>query len=420
MKLLQLAFVSFCVLAWISGAGAAVVTVSGRQILVNGVPYTIKGVCYNPVPVGSSARRFDSLSADLALMREAGINTIRVYSPIASAAVLDSLTASGIKVITGFGYNQGGNNDILSGTYLNYINTYKNHEAILLWELGNEYNYHPEWFSGNVANWYAALNSAASAIHGADPNHPASTAHGEMPDATARSSCPNVDVWGMNIYRWDNPGSLFASWQAASAKPMYLSEGGADSYMAAAQNGYTAGENQKMQADAVRNILTRVFQNSAVGSGITLFAFVDEWWKAGNPSVHDAGGAAPNSGGVPYDGAANEEYWGILNIDRTKKLAFNEIKAVYTGVNVEAASRLQPAPEFAVHPNPSAECILITGLPAGRNAIAIYDIAGRCRVMSSQGTEGGLSIAVDGLKPGVYFIRQAVSGKVQTRWFVRR
>ena len=68
---------------------------------------------------------------------------------------------AGIKVIIGFGYNQGGYYDILSGSFIDYINTYKDHDAILLWELGNEYNYHPEWFGDDIQNWYTALNNAA-------------------------------------------------------------------------------------------------------------------------------------------------------------------------------------------------------------------------------------------------------------------
>ena len=131
--------------------------------MVNKIPYVIKGICYHPVPKGSDKRSFDYLTEDLALMVEAGINTIRVYEPVEEKAVLDEISAAGLKVIIGFGYNQNGNFDILSGTFIDYINTYKNHNAILLWELGNEYNYHPEWFDGDIKNWYTALN--LSLIH---------------------------------------------------------------------------------------------------------------------------------------------------------------------------------------------------------------------------------------------------------------
>jgi hypothetical protein len=114
---------------------------------------------------------------------------------------------------------------------------------------------------------------------------------------------------------------------------MYLSEAGGDSYMTIDKAGYAEGLNEKAQADATRNILNATFRNTNICSGVTLFAFVDEFWKAGNPDVQDPGGWAPNSSGVPYDGAPNEEYWGILKIDRTKKLAFEVVEEKYLSVD---------------------------------------------------------------------------------------
>ena len=305
------------------------VIVSGRQIMVDGSPYLIKGVCYHPVPKGSDQRDFDNLSQDLALMVEAGINTIRVYAPIHDKAVLDEIHKAGIKVIIGFGYNQGGNFDILSGTFIDYVNKYKNHKAILLWELGNEYNYHPEWFEGDIKNWYSAMNNAAELIHENDPSHPVTTAHGELPDDLALSSCPNIDVWGMNVYRWDNPGEIFGQWKEVSEKPMYLSEAGGDSYMTITKQGYKQGLNEKAQADANAKIMESIFNNMEVCSGVTLFSFTDGWWKAGNNEVQDIGGWAPNSTGVPYDGSPNEEYWGIVDMERNKKETYELVKLKY-------------------------------------------------------------------------------------------
>ena len=170
------------------------VAVSGRQILINDAPYTIKGICYHPVPKGSDVRSFETLTQDLALMVDAGINTIRVYEPIDDIAVLDELHSAGLKVIIGFGYDQGGIYDIKSGTFIEYVNKYKNHGAILFWELGNEFNYHPEWFKDDIQNWYSALNDAAELIHKNDKAHLVSTAHGELPKDLVLASCPNIDV----------------------------------------------------------------------------------------------------------------------------------------------------------------------------------------------------------------------------------
>lgn len=310
------------------------VTVSGSKIQVNNTPYLIKGICYHPVPKGNPNKRsFKTLTEDLKIMVEAGINTIRVYEPITDFKVLDQISAAGIKVIIGFGYSQGGKNDIASGTFIDYINTYKTHKAILMWEFGNEYNYHPEWFDGDIANWYKAMNAAATLAKKNDANHLTTTAHGDLPNALALKMSPNIDVWGMNVYRWDKPETIFKEWKAVSSKPMYLSETGADSYMKIAKLGYKQGENQKAQADATKNILKKVFENKEICSGVALFSFTDGWWKAGNNNVQDIGGTAPNSTGVPYDGSPNEEYWGIVDIDRNKKEAFSILKQAYLNNN---------------------------------------------------------------------------------------
>ncbi|MEX0273589.1 MAG: hypothetical protein AB3N16_04350 [Flavobacteriaceae bacterium] len=311
-----------------------------RTFQHKGNPYTIKGICYHPVPKGSNDRSFETLSTDLALMQEAGINTIRVYAPIDDRSILDRLQAHGIKVIMGFGYNQNGYYDLLSGTYLDYIKKYKDHEAILLWELGNEYNYHPEWFKGDLENWYIALERAAQAIHQEDQGRLVGTAHGELPDPKVLESCPSIDIWGLNIYRWDNPGALFEQWKAISGKPMYLSEAGGDSYMTIGKAGYKKGINERAQADANAKILEVIFNNVEVCAGVTLFSFTDGWWKAGNNHEQNPGGWAPNSTGVPYDGSPNEEYWGIVDIDRNKKETFEVVKAFYNGHSTDGQLRL--------------------------------------------------------------------------------
>ncbi|HPE33837.1 MAG TPA: glycoside hydrolase family 2 TIM barrel-domain containing protein [Bacteroidales bacterium] len=332
MHVIQVSFFLVFALAACSDNGSKnSVSFSGRQLLVNSHPYLIKGICYHPVSKGTNHRSFENLSADLALMKEAGINTIRVYSPVNDRTVLDKIHHAGIRLIVGFGYNQNGYFDILSGSFAEYIKTYKNHPAMLFWEFGNEYNYHPEWFEGDIRNWYLALEKAAQITHSIDPDHPVSTAHGELPDSLALAMCPEIDIWGMNVYRWDNPAEIFREWEKRSEKPMYLSEAGADSYMTVSAKGYEKGVNEIAQADATQNILKIIFQNKRICSGTTLFAFSDEWWKAGNNETQDAGGWAPGTSGVPYDGAANEEYWGIVDIDRNKKIVFGTVRDFYKG-----------------------------------------------------------------------------------------
>jgi hypothetical protein len=259
------------------------------------------------------------------------VNTIRVYEPIDDKEVLDKLDAAGIKVIISFGYNNPNAFDIATGGFIEYIQKYKDHNAILLWELGNEYNYHPEWFGGDINIWYKTLDIAAGLIQMIDESRPVSTAHGELPQDDVLAYGKNIDIWGVNVYRWDKPASILREWRIKNVKkPIYYAEAGADSYMATTQLGYFEGESQEAQADANRNILQAIIENKKHNAGVMLFQFTDGWWKAGNPDQHDKGGWAPNSGGVPYDGAPNEEWWGIVDIDRNKKLTFDVVKQAYT------------------------------------------------------------------------------------------
>ena len=141
-----------------------------NKLFLDGKPFYMKGICYHPVPKGSTKRNFSTLNEDLILMKEAGINTIRVYEPIDDIDVLNAINNADIKIIISFGYNQKGIYDIVSGTYIEYVKKYLDHNAILMWELGNEYNYNPQWFGGNIDNWYKAMNRASIKIQSIDKN----------------------------------------------------------------------------------------------------------------------------------------------------------------------------------------------------------------------------------------------------------
>ena len=310
------------------------VKIENNTMVVNGESFYMKGICYHPVKIGKTKRSFDNLDDDIILMKEAGINTIRVYEPIDDINVLDKLADAGIKVVISFGYNQKGKFDIVSGTFINYVRKYKNHEAILMWELGNEYNYNPQWFGGDINNWYKAMELVSQIIQIEDPDRLVSSAHGDLPSKDALNIASSIQVWGMNVYRWDKPASIFSEWQAISHKPMYFAELGADSYMTKATNKYTKGINEQAQADANEIILNEVLSNYDKNIGSFVFQFTDGLWKAGNPSKQDTGGSAPNSDGTPYDGTANEEYWGIVDINRNKKITFDVIKNAYVDFDI--------------------------------------------------------------------------------------
>lgn len=312
---------------------AQTVSVSGRKILVNGNEYRINGICYSRGGVGN-------YTDDIALMKEANINTIRTYWPIFVKAELDAFAEAGIKIIMHLDENN----------FESYVNQYKDHPAILMWEFGNEFNYHPEWFGNDISNWYTLLETCAARVQQLDSNHPVTCAHGEVPELSVINSCPSVDVWGMNLYRWDNDVPAIVELSGRTNKAMYVSEAGADSY-----NKSENQEREDQQAEATENILNGIIEQFDLCAGVCIFEFCDEWWKAGNDAEQNTGGAAPNSSGVPYDGCADEEYWGIVRQDRSKKTAFTTLKDIYATVSSSPTST-DKLPDYSsdikVHPNP--------------------------------------------------------------------
>jgi hypothetical protein len=333
-----------------------IVSTNGRDILVNSVKYQIRGVCYYPIAKGNNrnnALDFSHIDKDIQLMQEAKINTIRTYIPIMNETVLDKFAAGGIKIIIGIPNYDDTNQypDINHGTYITYINTHKNHPAILMWELGNEYNYHPEWFSNKINNWYSILNNAADSIHKIDPNHPVSTAHGEAPTSTVLSLCPSIDVWGMNVYRWDNPSGAITDFAGRSNKPCYISESGGDRY-----NTTKNQEDQQGQSDANLTIWSHIVPLLNTCSGITFFSWVDEWWKyrKGKDDTHDTGGFSMS---IPYDRYANEEWWGLVDIDRNTTISYSTLKSAFTvisGIQGEMSSN-----DFEICLNPTSKKITL-------------------------------------------------------------
>lgn len=303
------------------------VSITENQLLVNGVPFHMKGVCWNPVGKGGThPQNLDFagfVDQDSAIMKEAGINVVRPYEAITDRAVLDKLLSRGIYVANS-AYSWGGSS---VQSAVDVVNAVKDHPAIIMWEVGNEWNYNGLYYGMSFHQARARVAEVVEAVKRADPAHPVSTIYGELPDAETLRILSSVDVWGINAYRGIGFWDLFTSWKSRSSKIMYMGEYGADAWDARINSAnYTA------QAAATRELTNEIIANSAVNGGVCLggfvFEFADEWWKdpSGSPSHHDIGGIAP--GGGPYpDMTFNEEWWGLLDIDRKPRAAFEEYKA---------------------------------------------------------------------------------------------
>jgi len=296
--------------------------------LINGVPFHMKGICWNPIAKGNTHPEdldfAGFVEQDSRLMQEAGINVVRPYEPITDRSVLDVFWQRGIYVVNS-AYSWGGSPASFA---VDVVNAVKDHPAILMWAVGNEWNYNGLYYGLSFEAARARVAEVVDLIKRNDPAHPVSTIYGELPDDNTLNILREVDVWGLNAYRGSGWGGIFDQWRSRSSKPMYLGEYGADAYDARFNQ-----PNYGAQEEATRALTNEIVANSAVTGGVCIggliFEFADEWWKDGNgsPDVHDTGGIAPGGGPHP-DATFNEEWWGLLDIDRRPRPAWEAYKNV--------------------------------------------------------------------------------------------
>ncbi len=278
--------------------------------------------------------------------------------------------------------------------YEKIVTLYKDHPAILMWSLGNEWNLdNNNKYLGYPSAREAAIavNEAAQSIKQIDSNHPVTSCLGDrfddsVPENTIRGivdACPNVDVWGINVYRGVSFGDLFSRWQQITLKPFYLSEFGTDSFNTSTYsivNGYQADNcNGAMDENIQQNLeltLWDEIKNNAsainytkVCLGGTVFEFNDQLWKVGNYNV-GLGGLVNYNGpdGIPGtpdddtsynayntegfvlvnghpDNVANEEYFGVVDAGRNQKSVFWGLQNYYLSLDsLIPQDSIPPAP----------------------------------------------------------------------------
>lgn len=313
---------------------------------------------------------FNHYREDIYLIKEMNVNTVRVYidfglDPEIYQKILDEFYQNGIMVILTVASSK---EDIETGRYLKIVESYKDHPAILIWLIGNEWNLsNLFWGYESVSESAAAVELVARKIKEIDSGHPVSSCLGDKffdddDNNTIGSiveNVPTVDVWGLNIYRGESFGTLFADWRKVSEKPFYISELGTDSFKTEdflvvdkfkADNcsGY---QDQGVQAEFVIGLLNELKDHLSVNSdeeqclGALVHEFNDSLWKVG--SYHsDLGGLVDYNSPEGYsykrynsegfylpgshpDDVANEEYFGAVDADRKPKKIYYELKEYY-------------------------------------------------------------------------------------------
>ncbi len=311
-------------------------------------------------------------ACDLALMKEMNVNTIRVYHPFGDdpadyKKILDECYRQGIMVIMTPAISK---RDIDSGDYLKAIKMCKDHPAILMWSLGNEWNfeYNKYWGYKTVAEAAQATERIAAQIKKIDPNHPVSSCLGDRFDdpeppntiSSIINTCNNIDLWGLNVYRGESFGDIFLRWKKITTKPFYFSEFGTDSFSTKdfkIVNGFQTDdcrgrEDQDRQAEFVLNLWNQIEKHLSADNpnqqclGGLVHEFNDSLWKVGSYHVSLGGLVDYYSDekfsysqyncegfylpGSHPDNVANEEYFGVVDAQRNPKKVFFALKEAYS------------------------------------------------------------------------------------------
>ncbi|MCX5701150.1 MAG: hypothetical protein NTZ63_06395 [Candidatus Omnitrophica bacterium] len=331
------------------------------QLIVDGKPYMIKGITYAPTKIGQSPDDGTMTSwmdddfnnnkkadgpydtyvdqatkeaiGDFQLMKDMGVNTLRLYhhpNPVNKEVLRDMYNKYGIRVIMGdflgkyalgsgaqwnpgTDYNDEEQKKNMLESVKSMVNEYKNEPYILFWLLGNENVY------GYACNadtqpdaYFKFANEVAKAVKEIDPDHPVAICSGDILflDKFGKDA-PDVDIFGTNAYRGNYGfGRFWKSVKEEADRPAFITEYGCPAHA----DGKTDLEAEELQAEYHKGSWEDIENNSAFNSGAgnsiggVVFEWLDEWWKAYEPSIHDT--KSLWAGPFP-DGYMHEEWLGL-------------------------------------------------------------------------------------------------------------
>lgn len=314
--------------------GGSDIRVKGKNIYVDGKKFYIKAVAYGYAypgmnPDGTDAHADIALfEKDFQMIKEAGINTIRTYKPL-PPKVLDLAEKYGLFVIEGVchpynatDFSSDSELDTLVNTAAAFIERDKSRKCILMWSLWNDA---PWGWSGKdsafknhsfktVDDFLCRLIRRVKEV---DDTHPV-TAANTFAEGAQDLGAESLDVLGMNCYLGlVTHGKEFLKQDALEKitalrnlskkynKPVYISECGYSTFDV--KNIEDQAKIIKKQLKAAKNKL----------AGITVFEWADEWWKAGQPTVHDN---------------HIEEHWGICDGYRAPKPGYYAVMEEFSEV----------------------------------------------------------------------------------------
>jgi len=333
----------------------------GLKLKVNGQDLIVNGMNWDYFPIGTNFNYSlwkqpeqviqKALDDEMGLLKNMGVNTIRVYTGIPKKWIEYIHTNYGIYTMLNHSFGRYGLT--LNGAWVanteysdaatqktllketkEMVQEYKNTKGLLLFLLGNENNYGLFWEGAETEDipmedrkstvraesMYKLFNEATVAMKAIDPSHPVAICNGDLLFLNIiAKECPAVDILGVNVYRGISFGDLYERVKKEYGKPVLLTEFGSDAFNAVANE-----EDQNAQAKLLKGNWKEIYENAAgMGkSGNSLggftFQFSDGWWKFGqtkNLDLHDSN-ASWSNGGYTFDyvkgeNNMNEEWFGI-------------------------------------------------------------------------------------------------------------
>ncbi|MFT4699037.1 MAG: hypothetical protein ACI9SJ_002197 [Flavobacteriaceae bacterium] len=339
---------------------------SGMKLQVNGEDFMINGMNWDYFPIGTNysyslwTQSDDfikaALDAEMGLLKNMGVNAVRMYNGVQPKWVQYIYENYGIYTMVNhpFGrygltidgvwtpvteYRDQATQDILMAEVTALAEEFKNTPGLLMFLLGNENNYGLFWAGAETEAFpdedekrkevgekrgrpmYKLMNQAALKIKEiTSSSKPVAICNGDVLfiDIVAEE-CKDIDIYGTNMYRGKTFTDAFATVKEKLDMPIMMTEFGADAF-STTEN----AENQRNQAYYMVNNWKDIYENAAgLGKaenaiGGFTFQFSDGWWKFGqtkNLDVHDNNASWPNGGYAldlaPGENNMNEEWFGV-------------------------------------------------------------------------------------------------------------
>ena len=367
----------------------------GKRLSVNGNSFMINGMNWDYFPIGTNYSYSlwnqsedvikAALDSEMSLLKNMGVNTIRVYTGIQPKWITYIYETYGIHTMLNhsFGrygltingawvaktdYSDATTQAILLEEMKAVVSEYKNTPGLLMYLLGNENNYGLVWkgaetedlpineddYSVAAKYLYQMFNKAAVLMKAIDGSHPVAICNGDLGflDIVAKE-CKDVDIYGTNMYRGKSFGDAFKRVENELNMPIMFTEFGADAF-----NAVTNEEDQKMQAHFMVENWREIYQNAAgLGKaenslGGFTFQFSDGWWKFGQTKdldVHD-NNASWSNGGYYIDfkegkNNMNEEWFGICAKGPTNAAGLYTLYPRAAYYSLQEAHRINPFDE---------------------------------------------------------------------------